>query len=65
MKDLQQKNVHRCHRIEDPFTAQMAQVAADLHDSFRGQCLGHIGLELAYDFGDINGHPWPPVRMGC
>ena len=64
VEDLQQKNVDRSDRIEQAFPSVMTQVDADPTNRIRGQRLGHIGLELGDDLGDIEGHPWPPVGMG-
>ncbi len=65
MKNLQQEHMHGGHRTQRPITANILQVATDLDNRFRGDCLGDIGLELAHDFGDSEGHPWPPVGKGC
>ena len=64
MENLQEKDVHRGYRIEHALAPGIVEVAADLGNGLSRQSLGNIGLELADDFGDIKGHPWPPVGVG-
>ena len=65
MKDLQQKYMHSIRGAENPVTADVSQEIADPENHWRRDCLRHIDLELTQNFGDSEGHPWPPVGKGC
>src|SRR5258708_27431691 len=63
MKDLQQKDVDSSYRIQNTVTPCMTQVITNSAHGLRGQCLGHIRLELRKDLRDSEGHPWATVGM--
>src|SRR5712692_2807454 len=65
MQDLQQEDMDGSYRIKNAMAPRITQAATDMVDGFRRQRLGHIGLELPQDLRNTEGHPWPPVKMGC
>src|SRR5207253_9077748 len=64
MQDLQEENVDRRHRIENPLAPHIANAPTQPLNRVRRQRLADIGLELSNDFRDTDGHPWPPVERG-
>src|SRR5277367_2825193 len=62
MQNLQKKNMHRGHWIEDARPPDVPKTSTNFQNDVAGQYLGYIGLEMRDDFGDSVSHPWPPIE---
>src|SRR5262249_44775976 len=65
VQDLENKQMHRCHRIQNTFTPHMINGSTDFTDQFLAEKLRHFALDLLHGSEDTAGHPWPPVRVSC
>jgi hypothetical protein len=60
VQDLQEESVNQSDRIENALAKHVSDIAASAFNELRGQGASNIRLELADNFGESKGHPWPP-----